>query len=496
MNWKIYISFVFTILLGTGVFAQSNLSETDAAFINRCDSLLVAHFRHIDSFTDDTTQLNIYGYSKNEVPKVTDEEIIKRLKLLDEKSPFDFLANNVSVEMAKVYINRRYRLTSRMLGLSELYFPLFEQKLSAYHLPLELKYLPIVESALNPKATSRSGAGGLWQFMPATGKGYGLKVNSFIDERNDPYLATEAACQYLSKLYAIYGDWSLSLAAYNAGQGTVTKAIRRSGGKKDYWSIRPFLPKETQNYVPAFIAVNYVMSYASEHNIYPKKPEFFHYEMDTLHVNKRVDMGVVEEWIGYNRVKLGYLNPMYLTEIIPADSLEKLPIKLPLTLIADFMAFEDSIYKYSSLDYKYWVNSEKPARKEVIHVVKSGETLESITKKYHCTEQDIRAWNVLTYVKIRTGKKLVVFQLLQEPSESDTKSSYVAPKESKPSLATVAKPASSSSSKYVEHTVQKGDTLWGIAKKYNGSVDEIKKLNSHLDMTTLQTGTKLKIALK
>ncbi len=485
------VTVLVALVLSNVGFAQYHLSEEDEAFIHRCDSLLVAHFAHIDSFTTDTNALNHYNYTKDSVPHVSDEVIKKRIHALDEKSPFDFLANDVSLAMTKIYIDRRYRLTSRMLGLSQLYFPLFEEKLSAYHLPMELKYLPIVESALNPTATSRSGAGGLWQFMPATGKGYGLEISSVIDQRNDPYLATEAACKYLSKLYAIYGDWSLSLAAYNAGQGTVTKAIRRSGGKKDYWSIRPFLPKETQNYVPAFIAVNYVMNYASEHNIYPRVPHFAHYEMDTVHVRNRVEMGVVEEWIGYNRVKLAYTNPMYLTDVIPADSINKLPMKIPMELLGDFFKYEDSIYKYSSLEYKYWVADQKPARKEVIHVIKSGESIVSICDKYHCTEQDIKAWNIMTKIRVRTGKKLVVFKLINEPK--NFKPNYT---EQKKEITKEVEAKSSSDGKYIYHVVQKGDTLWDIAKKYNGSVEEIKKLNSHLDMSTLHTGTKLKIAMK
>lgn len=489
IHWSNICLLLVGLVLSNVVFAQSKLSPEDEAYIVRCDSLLVAHFAIIDSFTADTSDLNYFKYHKDSVPKVSDAEIIRRIQKLDEKSPFDFLANDVAIAMTRVYIDRRYRLTSRMLGLSQLYFPLFEQKLSAYHLPMELKYLPIVESALNPKATSRSGAGGLWQFMPATGKGYGLEIGSFIDERNDPYLATDAACKYLSKLYAIYGDWSLSLAAYNAGQGTVTKAIRRSGGKKDYWSIRPFLPKETQNYVPAFIAVNYVMNYASEHNIYPRTPLFQDFEMDTVHVSQRIEMGVLEQWLKYNRVEMGYINPMYLTEVVPADSVKKLPIKMPLRLVGDFLKYEDSIYKYSTLEYKYWVANQMPARKEVIHTIKKGESLESLTAKYYCTEQDIKAWNIMTKIRVRTGKRLVMFQLLKEPE--DYKSDYTEKKEIPAKHEKVTHVAAEGG--YTYHTVQKGDTLWGIAKKYNGSVDAIKKLNSHLDMSTLQTGTKLKI---
>lgn len=487
---RLCIAFLGLFALGNG-FAQQTISDEDRAFIDRCDSLLVAHFRMLDSFTWDTAALNHYHYHEDSIPVVSEQEIIKRVMEMDEMSPFDFVANDVSLAMINVYVRKRYRLTSRMLGLSTLYFPIFEAKLSAYHLPYELKYLPIVESALKPQAISRSGAGGLWQFMPATGKGYGLTVSSMIDERFDPYLATEAACQYLSKLYAIYGDWSMSLAAYNAGQGTVNKAIRRSGGKTDYWSIREFLPKETQNYVPAFIAVNYVMNYASHHNIYPQVPAFFEYEYDTVHVSNRIDFGVMESWIGFNRVKLSYLNPMYLTEIVPAGKDQKLPIKMPVEYLGKFLDLEDSIVKYSSLEYKYWVAQNQPAREEYMHVIKSGETLESIAKKYHCTEQDIKAWNTITKIKWRTGKSIRVFKLLHEPDGYQEKYTASSTEKEKQEIQNTPK-----DNDYVFHVVKKGDTLWGIAKQYNGTVDEIKALNNHLDMSTLHAGTKLKVPVK
>lgn len=473
-------------------YSQSNLSDDDRAFVNRCDSLMVAHFRELDAFTWDTAKLNLYNYHSDSVPVVSDQEIIKRMNLMDENSPFDFVANDVSLEMVKVYIRKRYRLTSRMLGLATLYFPIFEAKLSAYHMPYEIKYLPIVESALNPKAISRSGAGGLWQFMPATGKGYGLEIGSMVDERFDPYLATDAACQYLSKLYAIYGDWSMSLAAYNAGQGTVNKAIRRAGGKTDYWSIRSFLPTETQNYVPAFIAVNYVMNYASEHNIYPQIPHFFSYEMDTIHVRKRVDFGVMEEWLDYNRVKISYINPMYLTEVVPGRSDNPLPLKMPVELIGKFMDLEDSIVKYSSLEYKYWVAHNQPAREEFTHVINSGESLASIAKKYHCTVQDIKAWNTMTKIKMKAGRKIRVFKLLNEPE--DYKANFTYEKSGSGDNHDNAEAViHKNTSEFTYHVVKKGDTLWGIAKAYKCSVEEIEQLNKDKDISTLHSGTKLKL---
>lgn len=467
--------------------AQQNLSPSERAFIDRCDSLMVAHFREIDSFTWDTTELNTFNYHADSVPVVSDEELLVRIAEMDANSPFDFVANDVSLAMIKVYVRKRYRLTSRMLGLSTLYFPIFETKLSAYHMPYEIKYLPIVESALNPRAISRSGAGGLWQFMPPTGRDYGLSIGSMIDERFDPYLATEAACQYLSKLYAIYGDWSLCLAAYNAGQGTVNKAIRRSGGKTDYWSIRSFLPKETQNYVPAFIAVNYVMTYASHHNIYPRVPNFFEYEMDTVHVHHRIDFGVVDKWLGYNRVKLSYLNPMYLTGVVPGSKERSLPIKMPVELIGKYMDFEDSIVKYSTLEYKYWEAQNQPAREEYKHVIKSGESLESIAKKYHCSVQDIKAWNTMTKIKIKPGRKLIVFKLLHEPDGYKEKFTH------QKAGGGDSEDVVEGNEEYAYHIVKNGDTLWGIAKAYNSSIEEIQSLNKDKDISVLHSGMKIKV---
>lgn len=487
MNFLKVIGLILIVFSASMYSAQTVLTPAEKKFINRCDSLLVAHFRELDSFTWDTSKLNIYNYEAGFKPAISDEELIARISEMDENSPFDFIANHASVAMIKLYVKKRYRLTSRMLGLSTLYFPIFESKLSAYHIPYEIKYLPIVESALNPKAISRSGAGGLWQFMPPTGKAYGLEIGSMIDERFDPYLATDAACQYLSKLYAIFGDWSLALAAYNAGQGTVTKAIRKSGGKTDYWSIREYLPTETQNYVPVFIAVNYVMTYASHHNIYPQIPKFFEYEMDTIHVHNRIDFGVMEEWLGYNRVKTAYLNPMYMSEIVPGKEDEGLPIKLPLELIGDFMDLKDSIVKYSSLEYKYWVAENQPSREEVKHVIKKGETIQSICTKYHCTEQEINAWNTLTKIKMKPGRKLVVFKLMNEPE--GYKEKFTQQKAGGGDADDVFE----QDEEYVYHVVKKGDTLWDIANAYNCSVDEIMVLNKDKDISTLHSGDKLKV---
>jgi len=458
--------------------------QVDLSFVDYYDSMLVAHFEELSSFTTDTNFLNTLNHPEGYKPAPADSVFEARLALLDEQSPFEFKYSPATLAMIKLYAYKRHRLTARMLGLGELYFPLFEEKLIAHNMPLELKYLPIVESALKPHARSHMGAGGLWQFMPATGRSYGLEITSLIDERSDPYMATEAACEYLSKMYEIYGDWSMSLAAYNCGPGNVNKAIRRSGGKTDFWGIREFLPRETRNYVPAFIAVNYIMNYASEHNIYPKVPEFLAYEMDTVHVCTRVEFGVLEEWTGYNRAQFAYLNPMFITEVMPKSPEQFYTLKMPVKYIGKFLEFEDSIYKYSSLENKYLVAANKPARVQKYHYIQTGETLATIAKKYECTEQDIKAWNTRTKIRMKKGRKILVFEPTAKKVSTRQKTELIADKSS-----------NSSNGEYFYYTIRKGDTLWDISQKYkHTNLNEIKSLNSHLNFKNLKTGTKIKIA--
>ena len=468
-----------TIAVQTITVQDSSKSAIDLSFVDKFDSMLVDMYIQSSLFTTDTSCLNVLNLPPDSFPKIPDEVFASRLKQLDEQSPFHFIANDASLAMIKLYAYKRRRLTSKMLGLAEIYFPIFEDALIKYDMPLELKYLPIVESALNPKAKSWAGAGGLWQFMPKTGKIYNLSITSYVDERFDPYLATDAACRYLKKLYNIYNDWSMALAAYNAGPGNVNKAIRRSGGKTTYWEIRSFLPRETQGYVPAFIAVNYVMNFHNYHNIYPSEPEFSHYEIDTLHVCQRIEFDVLEEWLGYEQEKLEYLNPMFTKGVIPQpDSVYSL--YLPQFLIGDFIMDEDSIYKYSSLDNQYLIASNKPKRIEKVHIVKSGETMSGIAKKYHCTVNELKAWNNRTSDKLRIGQKLIVFQ--EAPKDATIKSEPL---------------PTTNDGNYVYYTIRKGDTLWDIAQKYNGvSVNDIQQLNSNLDFHHLKTGTKIKIQKK
>ena len=275
-------------------------------------------------------------------PVYSKEDYINRLLRLP--NVMEMVYNEVVQKFIDRYSGRLRHSISYMLGASNFYIPIFEEALEAYQLPLELKYLPIIESALNPKAVSRVGASGLWQFMIGTGKQYGLQVNSLVDERRDPIKSSYAAARYLSDLYKIFGDWNLVIAAYNCGPENINKAIRRSNGNKDYWEIYPYLPKETRGYVPAFIAANYIMTYYSLHNICPMSTRL-PAKTDTVMVNKNVHLEQVAEVIGINIDLLRSLNPMYRRDIIPGAT-EPYALRLPLTEVGKFIDLQDSVYNY------------------------------------------------------------------------------------------------------------------------------------------------------
>ena len=275
-------------------------------------------------------------------PVYSKEDYIGRLMRLP--NVMEMVYNDVVQKFIDRYSGRLRHSISYMLGASNFYIPIFEEALEAYQLPLELKYLPIIESALNPNAISRAGAGGLWQFMIGTGKQYGLQVNSLVDERRDPVKASYAAARYLGDLYKIFGDWNLVIAAYNCGPENINKAIRRSNGEKDYWQIYPYLPKETRGYVPAFIAANYIMTYYSLHNICPMSTRL-PAKTDTVMVNRNVHLQQVAEVVGINIDLLRSLNPMYRRDIIPGAT-EPYALRLPLTEVGKFIELQDSVYTY------------------------------------------------------------------------------------------------------------------------------------------------------
>lgn len=430
---------------------------------------------------------------------VPDSIYYERIAQLNAFSPIELVYNSKVKTFIQMYAGKRRYLTARMLGISKFYFPLFEEYLDKYNLPIELKYLAIVESALNPKARSRAGAAGLWQFMPGTGKMYGLKYNSYVDERYDPMKATVAACEHLSDLFEIYKDWSLVLAAYNSGAGNVNKAIRRAGGEMDFWKIMDFLPRETQGYVPAFIAVNYVMNYNTEHGIYADIPQLNHFTIDSVEIKQQVTFAQISEYlkIPYDEVEL--LNPMYKKGIIPFDpqSKQRFFLFLQKNHIGQFVSNENAIYNYKSNQMLLRQEELTKLRQESLHdsrnksdayvyTVESGDVLGEIAEKYNCKVDDIMRWNNLYNTSIKPGQKLFVRKQVVKTQQKNTSSGNVT---------VMAAPGDKKYTKYIYHTVQSGDTLWEIAKKYQGaSVDEIKRLNN-LSNNKLQPGQKLKIGI-
>ena len=305
-----------------------------------------------------------------------------------------------------------------MLGLTDYYFPLFESALDLYQLPLELKILPVIESALNPRAVSRVGATGLWQFMYSTGKLYGLQIDSYVDERRDPLSATMAAVRYLRDLYNIYGDWTLVIAAYNCGPGNVNKAIRRSGGKRSYWDIYYHLPRETRGYVPAFIAANYAMNYANEHHIYPKKLDM-PLTTDTVVTHGRLHLEQVAAVLNVPIQQLRDLNPQYKHDLLP--SLESNVLRLPGDVVGQFIDREEEILSYKDSIYLSPKKIQEPASytgdpflvpkgaQLVRYKVRRGDVLGSIAMQFRVTVSQIKGWNGIRGSMIREGQTLKIY---------------------------------------------------------------------------------------
>ena len=426
--------------------------------------------------------------AESEPVQITDTMYAKRLAALPTivRMPY----NNMVRACIDRYTKKGRSQVSYLLGISEYYFPIIEEEIDRIGVPRELKYLPIIESALNPKAASRAGAKGLWQFMFHTGKLYGLKANNYIDERFDPVKATSAALHYLKDLYDMFQNWELAIAAYNCGPGNVKKAIRRSGGSRAFWDIYPFLPRETRGYVPSFIAALYMLEYYKEHNMQPAQLNMPAH-IDTFKVHKNLHFEQISAVVGVPMDDLKNYNPQYIEHIIPGNSGEQI-LKLPYNYTNAFIEKEKEVYTYKDSIYFNPITKESIKKNaslssggNITHVVKRGETLGHIAMKYRVSVKNLMRWNGLTSKSVlRIGQRLKI----NGGTAPAVKSSGGGSKSSGGSAAT------SKSGGYEWYTIKKGDTLLGIAYKFSGvSLNDILRLNGLNKNSKIYPGRKIKI---
>jgi membrane-bound lytic murein transglycosylase D len=451
-----------------------------------------------------------------------DSVYISRLQALDSFLPLPY--NETVRNFIGLYTIRKRELTSYIYGLSKYYFPIFEEALERYQLPHELKYLPIIESALNPKAFSRAGASGLWQFMIGTGKLYGLEINSYIDERNDPIKASDAAARYLRDLYDIYGDWHLVIAAYNFGPGNINKAVRRNGGKQNYWDIYYSLPRETRSYIPVFIAATYMMNYGQEHTMKATEPKS-KTVTDTIEIHNYLNFEQLAAVMNISVEELRHLNPQYRRDIIPARQEKPYILKLPAESVSAFIDNQSQIFAYNR--EKYFPNNQlvplrsgrsrgskviiNPAgMNESTYVVKSGDNLGAIASRYRVTVDDLKEWNNLKKNNLKIGQQLTVYVAGKtaksknaQPEKPNTESQAnttipAGPKATGPDSSGVASTTktneTASTEDYILYTVQSGDSLFTIAKKFPGITDaDLKAFNNIRNVRGLYPGQQIKI---
>ncbi|HLA54710.1 MAG TPA: LysM peptidoglycan-binding domain-containing protein [Flavobacterium sp.] len=470
-----------------------------------------------DNITEDIKTINLDKSVDYELPTALLKE---RLAKMDAKSPFNIEYNPGLENIIKSFLKNRKKSFERLMAVSEYYFPMFEEALARQNVPLEIKYLAVVESALNPKAVSRVGATGLWQFMYQTGKQYNLNIDSYVDDRSDPLKASEAAAQYMTNMYKIFGDWDLVLASYNSGPGNVAKAIRRSGGQQNYWNIRKNLPKETAGYVPAFLATMYIYEYHKEHGIVPERALVKHFATDTIMIKHQLSFKQISDLIDIPMAQLQMLNPSYKLNTVPYYSDQTHFLRLPQDKIALFTSNEEKIYAYASheeslrekpLTRLAYNSREKDSaadytldRKTVtrtkFHKVRRGDNLSEIADRYDVSISQIKKWNKLKSNKAPLGRNLkimttesIAYKVKKEKapvvskSEAIVSTEIATPKKQQPETATVEEiPADGF------YIVQAGDNLSQIARKNGMTVKEIKELNN-FDDDNLLAGTRIKV---
>ena len=478
------------------------------------DSLWMKEMVSLDLYNDLTTDIKNINVDEKVDYELPTELLKERLKKMDEKSPFN-IEYNVGLEnVIKSFLKNRKKAFERLMGVSQFYFPLFEESLAAQNIPLEIKYLAVVESALNPRAVSRVGATGLWQFMYQTGKQYNLNINSYVDDRSDPAKASSAATQYMKNMYAIFGDWDLVLASYNSGPGNVAKAIRRSGGKQNYWNIRKYLPKETQGYLPAFLATMYIFEYHKEHGIKPDRAIANHFATDTVMIKNAMTFKQISDLLDVPVAEIQFLNPSYKREEVPYITGESHYLRLPVNKVAVFTSNEDKIYAF----VKYESNKrERPYESMVastnsndsdndgtvsrlkFHKVRKGDSLSEISDKYGITMSELKKWNHLRNNKAPVGRKLKIYTIEAVASRDKKviKPDTISVKETTAIASNTAK--TFKEEKVVSykdivkyHKVKKGDNLGEISDKYGVTVAEVKKWNK-IKGNSVRLGANLKI---
>jgi len=519
---------------------SASLQSTDES-VDILDSLLESFYDSNPAWAFYAPDYDLLGYAVTDTPRFSPEIIAERISNIN--SPIAYTYNKQVQTFIDLYTLKRRKQMSNMLALSQVYFPLFEAELDRRGMPMELKYLPVIESALNTHAVSKAGATGLWQFMLGTGKLKGLRIDSYVDERRDPRLATIAGCAYLQDLYKIYGDWLLAIAAYNCGPGNVNKALRKVGGDgKDFWDIEKYLPKETKAYVPIFIAATYAFEYHKEHNI---RPAVFGYDLnmtDTLMITRKMTLQELSPFIGISTEEIALHNPALKTKTIPGAPIPY-PLILPQKAVAAFYANKDTLY--AALDAKTQITKQQlavnvaevnaakaPVTKTVVssestttasnstpintlapdtsladpdapvnitYYVKKGDNLGYISDWFDCSVAELKKWNKLSTTQIHPGQKLTVtvpakyasqyaqiddMSLSQKQKLTDITLISAAPKDK----TVVADP------QVIYYTVKPGDTLWSICQQYpENSVEKIRELNGMSQNETLKSGVQIKL---
>jgi len=419
-----------------------------------------------------------------DVPVFTDSIYAQRLSFLNSEIPLPY--NDDVRRFIDLYVLNRRDQVQRMLGLSQFYFPIFENVLTQNGVPADLKYLSVIESALNPNAISRSGATGLWQFMYSTAKLYGLTMNSFLDERRDIYGSTEGAAHYLKNMYDVYGDWLVAIASYNCGPGNINRAITRSGSTS-FWEMRKYLPRETRDYVPAFIAAFYVMNYYECHDLCPEYPALVPGSVCSVQAVSRITLDQVSKFTAVSIDQLKFLNPGLKTNVVPHSF--DYEFRIPGDVYDLFGTMHDSIVLASVSDKtKYYFGSQYGDR--VVYTVRRGDNLGKIAARYHVSVSQLKSWNGLHSTLIRTGQKLKIYP----------KGSSYAGKTSTASSGAVSSPTTSTSNnsaetKIILHKVIYGDTLWDIARHYGTTIEKLREMNGAM-ANNLKPGMVLKVQTK